>query len=183
VTTPDLSWWGGSADVSSDGVYRFRLWRRWAPPNNGQGHAVFVMLNPSTADDKDDDATVRRCIGFAKRWGHGGLEVVNLFAYRSTDPKILRPLLLEGIGVAGDPRNLETIVDVCSKNGPVVLAWGSHGDAHPARVREVLAQLRRLRRPLYTFAGRTKGGQPLHPLRLSAGHGVRVLAPTGEFVA
>jgi hypothetical protein len=161
VTTPDLSWWGGGADISADGVYRFRLWRRWAPPNNGQGNTVFVMLNPSTADDKDDDATVRRCIGFAKRWGFGGVEVVNLFAYRSTEPKILR----EGLDVTGDPRNLETVVDVCSKNGPVILAWGANAHHHRDRVVEVETQLRRLRRPLYTL-GLGKTGQPLHPLRL-----------------
>jgi hypothetical protein len=47
------------------------------------------MLNPSTADGKEDDPTIRRCIGFAKSWGNGSLEVVNLFGFRATDPKEL----------------------------------------------------------------------------------------------
>ncbi len=150
--------------MSTDGFYRFRLWRRWAPRNNGQGHIVFVMLNPSTADANDDDATIRRCIGFAKRWGHGGLEVVNLFAFRATDPKVLR---LAPAAATGDPMNLDTVVDVCSKNGPIMLAWGVNARHHRDRVVQVETHLRRLGRPLYTL-GLAKGGQPLHPLRLAA---------------
>jgi hypothetical protein len=160
----DLSWKDGGADLSPDGYYRYRLWRRWAPRNNGQGHVVFVMLNPSTADANDDDATIRRCIGYGKRWGHGGLEVVNLFAFRATDPKALR---WNGGVATGDPTNLETIVDVCSKNGPIVMAWGANADRHRDRVVDVETQLRRLRVPLHTL-GLTTRGQPLHPLRLAA---------------
>lgn len=166
---PALSWDQGSADLSQCGAFRYRLWRRWAPRNNGQGHVVFVMLNPSTADATEDDATIRRCIGFAKRWGHGGLEVVNLFAYRATDPKHLyREWQEDPYKVTGDPQNLDTIVDVCSKNGPVVLAWGGQGNVYHQRASVVETQLKRLGRPLHALAGLTKGGQPPHPLRLPA---------------
>jgi hypothetical protein len=160
----DLSWKQGGAELSDDGLYRYRLWRRWAPPNNGQPNGVFVMLNPSKANERADDPTVRRCVGFDKRLGWGGLEVVNLYAWIATHPK---DFWHKGYyRVTGDERNMETIVDVCSKNGDVVLAWGAHGVHHRHRVEEVMAQLKRLQRPLYAFAGVTKNGQPPHPLRL-----------------
>lgn len=167
--SPALSWHDGDADIDETGTYRYRLWRRWAPRNNGLGHVVFVMLNPSTADRTEDDATIRRCIGFAKRWGHGGLEVVNLFAYRATDPKHLyAEWQKDPEHVEGDPHNLDTVVDVCSKNGQIVLAWGGQGDVYSVRATIVETQLRRLGRPLFHFAGLTKSGQPPHPLRLPA---------------
>lgn len=79
-----------TADFSPDLSYRYRLTRTWdqclvcnRPP------AVFVMLNPSTADASLDDPTIRRCVGFAKAWGCPGLTVVNLYALRSADPKAL----------------------------------------------------------------------------------------------
>ena len=71
---------------SPDRVYRYRLWRRWKPEEPA---LVYVMLNPSTADEIDSDATVTRCIERARRMGYGGIEVVNLFALRSTDPTAL----------------------------------------------------------------------------------------------
>src|SRR5689334_20041621 len=71
-----------SAVLSPCGLYRYRLTRRW-----GDGPALlFVMLNPSTADATEDDPTIRRCTGFAKREGMPAIEVVNLFAWRATDP-------------------------------------------------------------------------------------------------
>src|SRR5689334_10316767 len=74
------------AIFDSTGMYRYSLWREWStdsPP------VTFIMLNPSTADDWKDDSTIRRCIGFARTWGFGALEVVNLFAYRATDSRKL----------------------------------------------------------------------------------------------
>lgn len=71
------------AVLSTCGRYRYRLTRTWSqnrPP------ATFIMLNPSTADAHEDDKTIRRCIGYARRWGLGGLVVVNLYGYRSTNP-------------------------------------------------------------------------------------------------
>lgn len=70
------------AEFSPCKTYRYALWRRWsdAPP------VLFVMLNPSTANESQDDPTIRRCISFAKQWGHGGIIVGNLFAFRSPYP-------------------------------------------------------------------------------------------------
>ena len=74
------------AVLSDCGTYRYRLWRKW-----GCGSPLlFVMLNPSTADAEVDDATIRRCLGFADAHGFGELEVVNLYAYRATDPADLK---------------------------------------------------------------------------------------------
>lgn len=75
-----------SAIISDDKKYRYSLSRIW---DETKSKVLFIMLNPSTADDLDDDNTIRRCIAFAKDWGFGGILVSNLFAYRSTKPNIL----------------------------------------------------------------------------------------------
>ena len=74
------------AEFSKDRKYRYRLWREW---NKTKPAVLFVMLNPSTADELVLDSTVSRCLSFAKEWGYGRLEVANLFALRATDPKEL----------------------------------------------------------------------------------------------
>lgn len=71
------------ATISECGLYRYHLWRVW---DDERAILCFVMLNPSTADASEDDATIRRCLGFAKRDGYGGISVRNLFALRATDP-------------------------------------------------------------------------------------------------
>jgi hypothetical protein len=75
---------GMGAEFSDCGTYRYALWRTW---NALQPGVLFVGLNPSTADATTDDPTIRRCIGFAKRWGYGGITMANVFAYRATDPR------------------------------------------------------------------------------------------------
>lgn len=145
----------GSAVLSPCRVYRYRLDRVWdeqTPP------LVWVMLNPSTADHTEDDATIRRCISFAGRAGHGGLTVVNLFALRSKDPKQLRTHA-DPIG----PYNESALLDATADAARVVVAWGDVGRAERAQARAVTALLTGHGRPLECL-GLTGKGHPRHPL-------------------
>src|SRR5438128_11131670 len=111
----------GGATFSRDRRYRYRLWRRW---DRSRAVVAFVMLSPSTADAMHDDPTIRRCVGFARAWGCGGVDVVNLFALRATDPRALRKAA-DPIGPANE-RHLRRAVRAA---GLVVLAWGAHAMA------------------------------------------------------
>ena len=114
-----------SADVRGD--YRYTLVRTW---NSTAEPLVFILLNPSTADASQDDPTIRRCIGFAKRWGFGGIVVVNLYAYRATKPRDM--LAAEDpIGPENDRILGETV-----SGKTVVAAWGTN--AQRERVTKVL---------------------------------------------
>lgn len=143
-----------SAVISDCGVYRYRLSRWW-----DEGfRAVFVMLNPSTADAEQDDPTIRRCIGFAKAWKCAGLEVVNLFALRSTDPMALTTYP-DPIG----PENDKAIRDAIHAPSVVVAAWGVHG-----RLRGRGVQVRALVGNSLYCLGLTRSGHPRHPLYVKA---------------
>src|SRR5881396_744410 len=109
----------GGATFSRDRRYRYRLWRRW---DRSRAVVAFVMLNPSTADAMHDDPTIRRCIGFARNWGFGGVDVVNLFALRATDPRALRRAH-DPVGPANDRH----IASAGSRASLVILAWGAQG--------------------------------------------------------
>ena len=135
------------ATFSADRRYRYRLWRRW---DGARPVVAFVMLNPSTADARRDDPTIRRCIGFAKSWGFGGVEVVNLFAYRTTDPGELRRVA-DPVGADND-RHIQSAI---ARADLVVLAWGAR-----ARSRRLLSL------PQARCLGLTRAGQPRHPLYL-----------------
>ena len=150
-----------SAIISPDGKYRYRLWRDLG--GYSLSHSVcFVMLNPSTADATEDDPTIRRCIGFARRFGYNHLSVVNLFAYRATNPSML---LEVGPREAIGPDNDRHIVDaVCGAHG-VICAWGNRGSLGN-RGEEVL-KLIRAQGVEPECLGTTKIGQPAHPLYLS----------------
>lgn len=144
------------AELSEDGVYRYVLWRRW---DVDKPRALFIMLNPSTADANVDDPTIRRCIGFAKAWGMGGIRVVNLYPFRATKPADLwRAERPRGIG------NLSYIDRAIDTSGIVVAAWGAH--AKEAQVNEVRELFYDLGVPVYALSV-TKGGQPGHPLYIA----------------
>ena len=134
-------------------TYRYALHRKW-----GQGAcALFIGLNPSTADEKRNDPTIRRCIGFARSWGYDGLVMANLFAFRATQPADMK-LAADPVG----PDNDATLCQLAKDAGVVVAAWGAHG-AHldrGAQVRAMLPGLHHLRL--------TKDGHPGHPLYLPA---------------
>jgi hypothetical protein len=144
----------GGAAFSRDRRYRYRLWRRW---DRSRPTIAFCMLNPSTADARRDDPTIRRCIGFARHWGYGGIEVVNIFALRATDPRALRSAR-DPVG----PRNDAFMLRAAAES-PIVIAWGVHG---ALRDREATAlQLLGPRARLLAL-GRTRSGAPRHPLYL-----------------
>lgn len=117
----DLFTPGNVAQFSPCAKYRYLLTREGL---GGTGTCLFIMLNPSTADAMVDDATIRRCSGFAQRWGYARLEVANIYAYRSTDPRALRDLA-DPVG----PENDQYIAEAVARADKVVCAWG----AHPAR--------------------------------------------------
>lgn len=134
--------------------YRYTLSRNWDPD---RPNLVFCMLNPSTADETQNDPTVERCQRRAERMGFGGVTVLNLFAYRSTDPAGLYQVE-DPIG----PDNDTSILDVCRRAPMVICAWGKHGK-HQGRAAHVLTRLRAEAMPLYTLAV-NKDGSPKHPL-------------------
>ena len=140
-----------SAVLSECGLYRYRLERRWADGPK----ALFIMLNPSTADAEKDDPTIRRCISFAKREGCGGLIVVNLFAFRATEPDAL--LLADDPIGPDNPGALAAAVADC--DGPLIAAWGAWPGARAAGE----AVVRKLG-PRARCLGLTKAGSPRHPL-------------------
>lgn len=148
----------GSAVFSEDNAYRYRLDRYWQ--EEATSPAIFVMLNPSTADANKDDPTIRRCLGFARAWGCSGLTVYNIFALRSTDPKLLRKAT-DPVG----PDNEQTIKDGCAGR-IVICAWGTHGEFNGQGDR-VLGWLREVGAKPYALRLTAKG-QPCHPLYLPA---------------
>lgn len=141
------------ATLDETGSYRYSLWREWDAYTPKVG---FVMLNPSRADAFVDDPTIRRCIGFAHSWGFGGLEVVNLFAYRTTYPHELS-CAVDPVGIEND-LYLESLGDRVEQ---IVLAWGNGGSLWN-RDRTVLSLLSN-QSAIYCL-GLTKVGQPKHPL-------------------
>jgi len=143
------------ATFSRDRRYRYRLWRRW---DLSLPVVAFCMLNPSTADEQRDDPTIRRCIGFAHDWGYGGVEIVNLFAFRATDPRALRH--------AADPvgcHNDRHLARAARRATLVVTAWGARADVR--RARRAMRVLSGQRRSL-AHLGLTRSRQPRHPLYL-----------------
>lgn len=137
-------------------IYRYELWRRWGYG----GYAMFIGLNPSTADEIQDDPTVRRCIRYAKAWGFDALCMTNIFAYRATDPRDMK--------AASDPiggtENDRTLLERASEAGVVVAAWGTHGTFN-GRGEAVRALLRDCN---LHYLRQTQDGHPSHPLYLPA---------------
>jgi hypothetical protein len=136
-----------------DGVYRYFLWRRVCEV--GSRRVLFIMLNPSTADATKDDATLRRCVGFACRWRFSFVDVCNLFALRSTNPKSLT----EADDPIG-PSNDEWIVRASTSASLIIVAWG----AHRITLERAPAVLRLLGNRHTHSLGTTRYGNPRHPL-------------------
>lgn len=140
--------------------YRYALWRILQDDPTKTytaNYAMFIGLNPSTADEVEDDPTIRRCKAFAKAWGYDTLCMTNLFAFRATLPQDMK--------AAADPvgdKNDETLIDLARHAGIVVAAWGVDG-AYRGRgefVRKMLAGNK------LHYLTLTKAGHPGHPLYL-----------------
>ncbi len=144
------------AFFSPDRVYRYLLRRRIGVQRTT---CLFIMLNPSKADEKRNDPTVTRCMGFAKHWGFGRLEVCNIFAYRATDPKELFNLTPE---MAIGSENNTHITKAIIRADRVVCAWGNHGELY-GRGDEIQQEIMDLATFPLAFKITNKG-QPIHPL-------------------
>ncbi|MGE5555593.1 MAG: DUF1643 domain-containing protein [Methanocella sp.] len=134
--------------------YRYTLHRVWDP---SKPRIVFIGLNPSVADEHQDDNTVRKCINIARRDGYGSMTMLNAYAYRSTDPKALTTHP-DVIGTHND----RYIAEACSEADKIVVAWGNHvtDDRHNTLLRVLDGH------KLYCFA-KNRNGKPKHPLYVS----------------
>ena len=147
------------AKFSPDMRYRYALARNLGF-HQEKGSVLFIMLNPSTATDTEDDPTIRRCIDFARRWGYGWMYVGNLSPLRATDPAELK--------TAGpEPKyacwqNIKSVRQMALKSDLVVCAWGNHGGLED---RDRLINFILSRSAISTMCfGVTKKGFPTHPL-------------------
>ena len=148
-----------SAVLSNDRYFRYSLSRTW---DTSLPEFVVIGLNPSTADENQDDPTIRRCITFAKREKCGSLIMVNLFAFRSTSPEILKGTYKT---TEVDRENSKALAAHClSPKSIVVAAWGNHGTYLNENLR-LLKNLSDWSIKVYCF-GKTKSGNPKHPLYL-----------------
>src|SRR5437868_5145783 len=109
-----------NAVISQCGRYRYVLTRQGG---TGERSAAFILLNPSTADATTDDPTIRRCIGFSRLWGCGRIAVLNLFAFRATQPGDLKRVA-DPVGPENKTWFGRSLDDI---DGPVVCGWGIHG--------------------------------------------------------
>jgi len=137
--------------------YRYSLTRVW---DTGGRKALFVMLNPSTATEVQNDPTVERCERRARALGFGGFCVTNIFAWRDTDPRRMRAVA-DPVGPANDA----AILEGTRWAGQIIAAWGAHGD-HMKRGAAVETLLRATSQPLFHL-GLTKAGHPKHPLYIA----------------
>lgn len=145
------------ACISADGLHRTRLWRIWEPE---KPRMLLVMLNPSTADASLDDPTIVRGVGFAKREGCGGLEVANLYSYRTPSPSVLKakhyPTSADNDAV------LRALLGVVT--GPVVCGWGVHAKTQDAEAFRAMAFAAGV--TLFHLGVLNTNGSPRHPLYL-----------------
>jgi hypothetical protein len=144
--------WEPKTVFSDDRKYRYVLYRQWNPD---KPLIAFIGLNPSTADETNNDPTIRRMIGFAQQWGYGGLLVGNIFALRSTDPKKLYTSR-DPVG----PENDQWLLTIELTAAKVIACWGTHGKLHNRH------QICKVNLWSSEVLGLTKKGFPKHPLYL-----------------
>lgn len=146
-----------TAVFGDNGRYRYSLARVWEP---GLPAVCWIMLNPSKASAEQNDPTVRRCIGFARRWRAGGIVIVNLFAMVATYPiDLIRDR--DPIGPLNDDAILQAV-----RGRRVILGWGNVPYQLDQRAADVLSLLEGTRTPLQCL-GHGMLGHPSHPLYLA----------------
>jgi hypothetical protein len=153
------------AVMSDCGTYRYLLRRTW---DHAKPRALVIMLNPSTADAEVDDATIRSLTRLLRGLSYGSFEVVNLFAFRATDPEALCKAT-DPVG----PRNLAIVEDAVGRYDIAIYAWGAHPMAIGAASIDVRNAVRSRRPAAYCF-GKTKSGAPKHPLYIKSGTALEV---------
>lgn len=154
----------GRAIFSGDLAYRYLVRREWTPRGVPRRVMPITMCNPSKASHVLDDATLTRCIGFAMAHGYTAIAAINLFAYISTDPRVLQCMgRMQAIGPHNDAV-IEMVLSEARRDGePIVCAWGAVDKMHAPRVSAVWAMLRPGEAQCLA---ETQGGHPGHPLRL-----------------
>ncbi len=157
--TEVLSYVENDATISDCCLYRYLLRRTW---DHAKPRALLIMLNPSTADAKIDDPTIRSCVRLLTALGYGSMEVVNLFAWRATEPDNLLSAS-EPVGNIND----YAIMSAVGRCDMVICAWGAHRAADQ-RARKVVEMIRAERPAVFCF-GKTKDGAPKHPLYIKTG--------------
>ena len=153
-----------SAIISNSGLYRYELHREW---DKDKEKVLFIMLNPSTADEKTDDLTTIRCMNFAKKWGYGGIMIGNIYPFRAKRPKDLRKWLRQdrdsnyktGLGITyARNENKNHVYEMVEQADIVVCAWGcNYSEGIPEWIDE-------LEVPLYYLEMCKDGETPKHPL-------------------
>ncbi len=150
---------GNDAIHNEDRTRRYALFRRWSPGPR----VLWVLLNPSKADEKHNDPTLRRCIAYTQAWGFGGLVVVNAFSIKATDPKDMKASSNPGDDQESDSYILKYADEVIAEGGIILCGMGAPA-SHRGRGRAVVDMLKH--HPLH-YLILTDGGYPGHPLYLS----------------
>lgn len=140
-----------NAIFSEDRKYRYVLWRIW---DSQKPMIAFIGLNPSTADEQENDNTITRCVNFARDWGAGGIYMLNLFGCCSKDKSCLSSIE----NPVGD-KNDQYLIEYTKKVEKIICAWGNDG-CYLNRAKEVCSLLDA---PLFALAI-NKTGEPKHPL-------------------
>ena len=145
------------AEFSPGRNWRYRLVRVW---DSNRPRLAWVILNGSDADEHHTDPTVRRCIGFARAWGYGGVDIANLYGLVSKNPGALGHHF-DPVG----PDNDRHLAALCRENDLTVLAWGLNAGTDRAHaVVQMLRQIAQRHGGSLAVLGWTHGWQPLHPL-------------------
>jgi hypothetical protein len=143
----------GGAIFSVGRKYRYKLWRKLDHKNPLR--ILWIMLNPSTADAKIDDATIKKIRKYSARLGFGEFQVVNVYAYRATNPKELQSV--------EDPFGEENdyiLMDAIKHTDRIVCAWGANAGEDG---RKLAALIRSMDVPMKCLKI-NKDGSPAHPL-------------------